>query len=246
MITTELELTDTFISSVAGGSPPVMALTLDYAKLHIRALNAADDVLITVNITGSASYFSEQTGRPLLTETRELWLDAFPFIGASGMHARIELPHPPLQTVLSVEYIDQNGVLQSFTDGGSPPTNLFTFSAPVGDYARRGTVEPLYGLCWPIARRQTGAVRIRYTCGYGDGPDDMPALARGVLCYLVANFDQVRQAAPFRTGYGDFPTGIENVMAGFKYSALPSQVLRRYHSPHGSHIDGGGFFGGNW
>lgn len=247
MRTTELEITDQFISSIADASPPVQPLTLDYAKLHIRALGDADDTLTTVNINAVASYFTEQTGRPLLTETREAWLDAFPFIGAYGMYARIELPHPPLQEVLSVEYIDPNGVLQSFTDGGSPPTNLWTFSAPTGPYARRGFVEPLYGSCWPFARHQTGAVRIRYTCGYGDGPDDMPELARGVLCYLLGNMDQVRQAAPFRTGYGDFPTGIENLMSGFKYSALPSQILRTHHWPWGSGGAGAvGIGGSSW
>jgi uncharacterized phiE125 gp8 family phage protein len=247
MRTTALAITDTFISSVAEASPPVSALTLDYAKLHIRSLTNLDDALIAVNINGAAMYFEEQTARALLTQTHEAWLDAFPFIGASGMHARIELPNPPLQAVLSIEYIDPNGVLQSFTDGASPPNNLYTVSAPAGPFARRGFVEPIHGQTWPIARRQTGAVRIRYTCGYGDSQAAIPELAQGVLCYLVGNFDQVRQAAPFRTGYGDFPVGIEILFNAFKYSALPSEHLREYGRAHGLGLGlgiGGGWWGG--
>jgi uncharacterized phiE125 gp8 family phage protein len=224
----ELELTDTLISTVAGGSPAIQALTLAYAKLHIRALGTADDALISVFIDAAASYFEEQTGRQLLTATREVWLDAFPFIGASGGDARIELPHPPLQSVTSVSYVDSDGVSQSFT-GGSPLTALYTYSAPVGDYASRGWIEPLSGGVWPIARSQTGTVRIRYVCGYGSTAAAMPALVKGILGFLVAHFDTNRSAV-INTQRGEsvaeLPYGVKAMMDGFKYSAYPSQVLR--------------------
>lgn len=223
-----LALTDTLISSVADASPPVSPLTLAYTKLHIRALGTADDALIAVFINAAASYFESQTGRQLLTATREVWLDAFPFLGASGLDARIELPHPPLQSVVSVTYIDGDGVSQSFDDGASPPTPSYRISAPAGPYARRGCVEPTAGSSWPIARAETGAVRIRYTCGYGDTPDAIPELARGILCYLVGHFDTFRAAVhEARRGQVlELPYGVQMMMDGFKFSALPSQVLR--------------------
>jgi hypothetical protein len=117
---TELRITDSLVSTVAAGSPPVSALTLDYAKQHIRALGSVDDVLTTVYINAAASYFEEQTGRQLLTATREAWLDAFPFVGASGMRARIELPRPPLQKVLDVRYVDATTGAWHSSLGGSP------------------------------------------------------------------------------------------------------------------------------
>jgi uncharacterized phiE125 gp8 family phage protein len=229
----DLALTDSLISTVAGGSPPVQALTLAYAKLHIRALGTADDALLSVYIDAAASYFESQTGRQLLTATREAWLDAFPFIGASGIDARIELPHPPLQSVVSVQYIDGDGAVQSFTDAASPAANRFTVSAPAGPYARRGFVEPIAGQSWPIARRETSAVRLRYACGYGDTPDDIPPLARGVLCYLVGHFDTFRTAVheARRGAVLELPYGVQMMMDGFKFSALPSQVLRAHRWP---------------
>lgn len=223
-MTRELALTDTLISTVGSG-----ALSLEYAKLHIRALNNADDTLLAVYIDAAASYFESQTGRQLLTATRELWLDAFPFVGLTGGDARIELPHPPLQSVVSVKYIDGTGVLQSFA-GGSPVANLFRSSAAAGPYARRGWVEPIAGQPWPVARAETGAVRIQYTCGYGTNADAIPPMARGVLCYLVAHFDTFRSAVhEARRGQVlELPYGVQMMMDGFRLSALPSQVLRTY------------------
>jgi uncharacterized phiE125 gp8 family phage protein len=222
----QLTITDSLISSITDSSPSVSALTLAYAKEHIRSLGTSDDTLIQVYINQATSYFEEQTGRQLLTATREAWLNAFPFIGASGGYARIELPKPPLQSVVSVKYIDSAGTLQSYR-GGSPLADLFTISAPAGPYARRGFVEPIYGGVWPIARAQTGAVRIQYTCGYGTSMASIPPLIRGILCFLVGHFDTFRSAG-VEQAVSELPFGVTQMMDGFKYSALPSQVLREY------------------
>ena len=115
-----LDITDTLVSALEG------ALDLDYAKNHIRSLTDADDNLIAIWIEAATSYFFEQTGRSPLTQTRIALLDQFPFYGVSASCARIELPHPPLQSVTNVQYLDANGVLRSFNDGGSPLTNYFT------------------------------------------------------------------------------------------------------------------------
>jgi uncharacterized phiE125 gp8 family phage protein len=226
---TELTRTDSLISTVAGGSPLVQALDLAYVKLHIRALGDADDALLRVYIDAAAAYFEGQSGRQLLTATREMWLDAFPFLGASGIAARIELPHPPLQHVVSVAYVDGAGVVQTL--GGSPA--VVHASAPAGPYATRGSVEPIAGGSWPIARVETGAVRIRYTCGYGDTAAAIPPLVRQILCYLVGHFDTFRSAVhEARKGQVlELPYGVQALLDGFKYTALSSQVLRTQALP---------------
>jgi hypothetical protein len=228
----EITAVDSFVSSTAGGDQSVQAVAIDYAKAHLRALGDIDSALYAVYIDAAASYFFEQTSRSPLTQTRDLLLDAFPFLGASGRYARIELPHPPLQSVVSVQYIDQNGVLQNFTDGASPATNFFTWLAPGGDYATVGFVEPLYGKPWPIARDQSGSVRIRYKCGYGDDSTSVPALVTQILCLLVAHFDQFRGAVhEARKGQVlELPYGIEATIEAFKQTAKTNQLLRRYGS----------------
>lgn len=213
-------------SDVSGPEQP--AVSLAYARQHIQALTTADDNMITIWTAAAAQYFTDQTGRDPITRTRDAILDMFPFQGLSGSQARIELPHPPLTRVLSVEYVDPDGTLRSFDDGASPETPFWTYSAPRGPQAARGFVEPVHGKCWPATREQTGAVRIRYESGYSDTPDDVPELVRGILCYLIAHFDQFRGAVhEARKGQVlELPYGVQAMIDGFRYSALPTQVLR--------------------
>jgi uncharacterized phiE125 gp8 family phage protein len=231
----EIILTDTLSSTVAGGSPAVQALTMAYARLQIRSYGTVEDTLLATFIDAAASYFAEQTGRPCLTETRVAGLSAFPFVGSSGSAARIELPHPPLQRVRTVEYIDANGTLQSFV-GGSPSAALWRAVTYAGDYAVRGSVEPLYGGTWPIARCETDAVRITYDCGYANTAADVPALVQGILGYLVGQFDTYRAASEetVRGQVIEVPYGVRMLLDGFKYTARSSQVLRDVAVPSGT------------
>ena len=235
-----IDLVDTVIAA-----PTQPAMSVEYARRHIRAIGHQDDVMIASWIGAATSWFDEQTSRQLITSTREVWMDTFPMdyyglavgpglgLGLWGFGAglRIELPHPPLQQVLSIKYIDSNGVLQSVSDGGSPDLPLYQFKAPAGPYARRGWVEPLPATSWPIVQWQnSGAVRIQYTCGYGDDMTTIPDLILGVIAYLVGNFDQYRTSIAFRTGFGDFPLGVQMLVDGFKYSAYPTHAVRQWGS----------------
>ncbi len=219
----QLKITESLITA-----PANPAVTLAYLREHIQALTTLDDPLVTVWGAAATSYFEEQTGRPIITQTKEAWLDAFPFLGRSGMEARIELPSPPLQEVLSVQYVNNDGDVVDFDDGTSPTVNLWTTSAPQGPYAKRAMIEPLFGYTWPQARRQTGAVRIRYRCGYGDDMTAVPELVRGILCFLVAHFDTHRSAVvDAQNGQViELPLGVQQMLDGFKFSAFPTQQLR--------------------
>lgn len=210
--------------------PSTPAVTVAYAKKHIRALQgSSEDILIAMWIDAAAAYFEEQTGRQLTTATREAWLDAFPFgCDRRGRPQVIELPRPPLQTVVSVKYVNGDGALVDFEDGASPSGVGYGFNTPAGPYAACGKLWPLSGSAWPIAACEPGSVRIQYTCGYGDGPDDIPALATQILCYLVGHFDTFRSAVhEARRGQVlELPYGVQMMMDGFKYSALTTTVLR--------------------
>lgn len=216
--------------------PVCPPMTVEFAKRHIRALTLDDDRLIESWIRAATDYFEAQTGRQLITATRVLTLPAFPTVGHAqyfglnylGAGVKIELPRPPLQSVVSVEYIDGNGDLQVFTDGGSPETLLYQVHTPAGTYARRGSVEPLSGTSWPCARYETGSVRITYTCGYGDDDSYVPGVATAVIAYLVGHFDRFRTAV-HEVSSGNLitlPLGIDALMQEFKYSALPSTTPR--------------------
>lgn len=202
--------------------PAVPPMTVAYARKHIKAISNAEDLLVAGWIQAAGSYFEEQTGRQIITATREVWLDGFPSCG------RIELPHPPLQSVVSVRYVNSSGDLASFDDGASPAVPSYSVKAPQGPYAVRGWLEPNYGGTWPTPRAESGAVRIQYTCGYGDAVEDVPELITAILCYLVGHFDQFRSAVheARRGSLEELPFGVRMMLDGFKYSALPTMALR--------------------
>jgi uncharacterized phiE125 gp8 family phage protein len=211
-------------------APQQPPMTVAYAKRHLRSLSNAEDVLVATWILAAASYFIEQTGRDIITTIRERWLDRFPCqtISPTGTIGgrRIELPYPPLQSVVSVSYVDATGTLQTFTDGGSPDLPLYAVKNPQGEYATRGWIEPTFGNIWPIAREESGAVRLQYTSGYADSPDEVPELITGILCYLIGNFDQFRSATTndaMRATVIEVPLGLRMLLDGFKYSAYPRE-----------------------
>jgi len=200
-------------------TPPVQSpVTMDYLKRHLRSLSSSEDSLIYSWIWAAASFIEAFTGRQLITATREIWLDRFPMTYATlGTGCRIELPYPPLQSVTSVQYVDGTGDVLDFTDGGSPESPLFAVKAPAGPYAEPGWIEPIYGASWPTARTESGAVRIRFVCGYGDSDEDIPELLKVALAFLVGNFDQNRSADLIRSGFASLPIGVEAILSEFKY-----------------------------
>jgi uncharacterized phiE125 gp8 family phage protein len=212
----------TLVDSLISG-PLVPPLTEAYVKKHIKATADSENVLVASWILAAASYFEEQTGRQIMLATREAWLDAFPTNG------KIELPHPPLQSVVSVLSVDGNGDVVPFTDGGSPEAPLYQVRAPQGPYAVRGWIEPVFGQTWPSTRNEAGAVRIQYTCGYGDAVEQVPDLISAILCYHVAHLHQLRAAVhKEQTGESitEVPFGLTDMLRAFKYSALPTVQLR--------------------
>lgn len=198
----------------------VRAVDLDWARTHLKAISTDEDVLIESWILAAQTYFTEYTSRPIGRTTYELWLDGFPH------ERKIELPHPPLLEVVSFQYVKADGTVVDVTDGGSPE-GLWQSKAPGGVYARRGWVELTEGSAWPIAKDESAAVRIRYAAGYTDSDGDAPDLVKAAVMLLVGQFDQFRSNTHMSEGarLDQLPMGVDQMLAAFKYSALPSQVL---------------------
>lgn len=208
----------------AATAPPVDLLM---ARAHLRALDIApetDDLLTESWVLAAASYFEEYTGRPIMRQTFEAWLDAFP------VETRIELPHPPLVEVVSVRYVSSDGTLTDFTDGASPESPLWETKAPSGLYARRGWITPVSGQSWPVARDESGAVRIRYRAGYASSAGQVPDIIRSALLLMVGSSDRFRAGLHISEGarVESLPFGVDQMIQAFKYTALPSQVLHRW------------------
>lgn len=199
-----------------------LPIDVEYARRHLRGITGSEDELVEAWILAAQQYFEEQTGRSIMREGWEYWLDAFP------MECTIEIPRPPLVSVESVTYgID--GVQTPWVDG-SPSTALWQATTPEGRYARRGWVEPLSGGMWPsLTSGGPGAVRIAFTAGYADNSGEVPEVIKAALLMLVSSFDQFRSETHFSEGARVelIPFGAEQIIDGFKKTALAAQVLHR-------------------
>lgn len=190
--------------------PTLEPLDLEEVKKQRRFSPTTLDTLFDLWISAARQYFEEQTGRQLMTATWERWLSEFPLAGV------IELPHPPLQAVLSVVY-DLDGV-ETTVDA-----TTYTVVAPAGPYGRRGRVCLNSGASWPtLSVAVPGSIRIRYTAGYGDAPGAVPELARYALLMLVGHFHKYGEAVQEAKGtIEQLPMGTQQVLDAFRYSALP-------------------------
>lgn len=191
--------------------PALEPLDLEEVKKQRRFSPTTLDTLFDLWISAARQQFEEQTGRQLITATWERWLSAFPST------TEIELPHPPLQSVVSVTYDDANGTAQTF-DAAS-----YRVIAPAGPYGRRGRIALVSGASWPSSSGLAASVRIRYTAGYGGAPGAVPELAKYALLMLVGHFhkygEQVQEAK--NNVLQELPLGAAQVMRAFQYSALP-------------------------
>jgi uncharacterized phiE125 gp8 family phage protein len=161
-------------------TPPQFALvSLEEAKAHLRVEHDDDNDYIealvetaTNTIDGPAGWL----GRALITQTLEWRGDEF---GSCD----IRLPYPPIAAIVSVKYDDSDGVEQTVSSA---------------DYRLVGQsslprLALTYGSTWPATRWQNEAVRVRYTAGYGDASDDVPAPIRHAVLLMVSELYENRE-----------------------------------------------------
>lgn len=183
-------------------TPPAnYPLTLDEAKSHLRVDHTDEDALITTFLAASTAHAEQFTGRALITQTLELVLDTF-------IHD-IEIPRPPLQSVVSVKYDDASGVEQTLVENN--------------DYVVDAASQPGWVVAtdagWPTTLDAINAVRIRYIAGYIDSTmsppiDDVPFDLKAAILLMC----------------GTLYANRENVVVGVTSAMVPwsaEQLLRQ-------------------
>jgi len=158
----------------------------------------ADDSLIDALITAARRWAEGFLGRALITQTIELTLDKWP----DG--DRIEVPRPPLQTVSSVKYYDQDDTEATLS---SANYLVDTASSP-------GRIVLNSGESWPTtALRPANGVIVRFVAGYGDAASDVPATMVQAVRLLVGHWYENRLAVA-STGAvpKEVPFGVEALL----------------------------------
>lgn len=126
------------------------------------------------------------TKRALITQQWELLLDAFPI-----NREKLELPFPPLQTVDSIIYTDQDGVEQTLAD------TAYRVITGSSETCQPGYVIPVYGSVWPIALNDFATVTVKFTCGYGpleaNGSSNVPKAIEQWILLNVSDMYENRE-----------------------------------------------------
>jgi uncharacterized phiE125 gp8 family phage protein len=165
-------------------TPPTSEpIDLALARQQCRVDLNDDDDLISSYIVAARQLVEEITGRQLITATWDLILD--------GFSCCIDLPKPPLQSVVSVKYVDTAGVTQTVPTSGYKVIGAVGLEVnPAAPLAR---IEQAYATYWPITRRESGNVTVRFTAGYGDATKVPMAIVQAQLL-LIAHWYRNRES----------------------------------------------------
>lgn len=194
------------LSLVTG--PENEPITLDEAKLQTRRDHVTHDdrYLEDICIPAARDRGEKETERQFITATWELTLDRFPAC------RYIELPKPPLQSVTSVQYVDEDGATQTLS------TSLYTVDSPQGPACARGRILLKYDEEWPSTRCQENAVTIRFVAGYGDDPVDVPARIKMAMLLDIGSLYEIREDYIIGQGYtvSPVPIGASSIYKSYK------------------------------
>ena len=179
------------IQTVAPDEEP---LTLKQAKKQLRVEldETEEDELIRTLIKAARSAAETFLRRQLITATYELYLDAFP--------KQIQLPHPPLQAVNSIKYIDADGAEQTLADS--------VYDVDIASMVGRAVLA--YGESWPSTRAQIQAVTVNYDAGYGQRTAVPPDIIAGLKLHVGHLFEH-REDVVLGISVAELPKGSESL-----------------------------------
>jgi hypothetical protein len=197
--------------------PAVEPVSLDEAKAHLRLEVPDDDAKVSALIVAARLHCETVLRQALITQTWDLFVDAFPWGGGYYNRALrqmgpspfwlpsatypIELPRPPLRSVVSVSYYNGTGDLVVI----DPSTYQVSTGTP-------GRVAPAFGQVWPVPQPRMDAVAIRYVAGYGDDGASIPQNIREALLLMVGHWYEHRSAAD-EVSLTTVPDAVDSLLA---------------------------------
>ena len=183
-------------------APAAEPVSTSEAKAHLRVDTTADDTYIGTLITVARQNVESHLRRSLITQTWEVVLDAFP----AGV---IRLPKPPLASVTSIKYTDDEG-------------NESTYSSDnyvVDSDTEPGRVVLKSGQTWPaVTLAAANGVRVRYVAGYGAAGSNVPQAIRQAILLVIGSLYENREDVLVAQGVsiGVLPFGVVALLAPYR------------------------------
>jgi uncharacterized phiE125 gp8 family phage protein len=132
-------------------APAYEPISLVEAKLFLKVDTTADDPLIEDCIRAAREYGERFTQSAFIQQTWDDKRDGFP----CGL---IWLERPPVQSITSISYVDNNGDSQTWSSA--------EYRTDLLSSAIKSRIEPAYGYSYPSTRGIINAVTVRQVCGY--------------------------------------------------------------------------------
>lgn len=183
-------------------APSAEPVSVAEVKTHLRITVDDEDSYLDTLIPAARQHTEEYLSRALITQTWALYLDRFAW-------PYVELPRPPLQSVGSVKYVDDDGITQTVA---ASEYTVDTDSEP-------GRVFESYDGEWPSHRTVEKAVTITYDAGYGANASDVPQTIRHAILLLVGHMYENREASSPLT-IKTVPMAYDSLLAPYRIHTL--------------------------
>ncbi len=187
-------------------APTDEPITLDEAKAHVFVLNGDYDEYINSLITAARVVCETKARQTLVTTTWRQRLPCWPSCGV------IELLRPPLVSVTSVTYVDENGATQTLA-GANYTTDV---------NSKPGRILRAYGATWPSLRYEGVAapVTIQFVAGYGDAAD-VPSPFKHAMKLLIGHWFKQREEVNIGSIVNEVPMAAEALLSTVSHGSYP-------------------------
>lgn len=183
--------------------PASEPVSVQEAADHLRVDFGDDDALISARIGAAREWAEDFTRRQFITATYDLYFDSWPAFP-------IVLPRPPLASVTSITYYDEDDTAAVWA-----ASNYYvdTAAEPGRIVLKTGAVAP------SVTLREANAVVVRFVAGYG-AAGDVPEKVRAAILLTVGDLYENRENTVIGAG-----NSLVEVPFGAKALLWPLRVL---------------------